>query len=69
MTLPSPTIVPIVSEDRETFFAFKKHRDKFLILLAAGVFDFQHGQIDINMHNGQIQQIYLNKLAYKRERE
>lgn len=67
MTQPAPVIIPIVKEDRDTFLAFKKHREKFLIFLEAGVFDFQHGQVNINMHNGQVQQIYLNALSYKRK--
>lgn len=61
-------IVPIVKEDRETFMAFKKHREKFLIFLHSGVFDFQQGQITVNMHNGQIQSVYCNDMRYKREK-
>lgn len=67
MTTPTPVAIPIVSEDRETFLAFKKHREKFLTFLEAGVFDLDHGQISINMHNGQIQQVYINRMTYKKE--
>lgn len=63
----APTIIPIVKEDRETFLAFKKHREKFLVFLEAGVFDLDHGQVNINMHNGQVQQIYVNRMTYKRD--
>lgn len=68
MTETTPVIVPIVKEDRETFLAFKKHREKFLVYLEAGVFDLDHGQITVNMHNGQVQTIHVNRMAYKREK-
>ena len=68
MTEPIPVIIPVVKEDRETFLAFKKHREKFLTLLEAGVFDLDFGQVNINMHNGQIQQVYLNRMTFKREK-
>lgn len=43
-----------------------QHMEKIIIMLNAGVFDFQNGKIEINCLNGQIQVININSRAYKR---
>jgi len=47
----------------------EKNKPKLLKLLEAGYFkieDVESGQININFHNGHIQNIFLNKMTYKR---
>lgn len=56
----------IVKEDADVFLAFQKHREKFLVLLEAGVFDLQGGQAEVNIINGQIQTVHIHNLTYKR---
>lgn len=65
-TAPTTPKITIIKEDAEVFLAFQKHRHKFVELLDAGVFDLVSGQVNLNINNGQIQQVYVNQLTYKR---
>lgn len=57
----------IAPEDPQILIAFKKHRLKFIALLQSGVFDLDSGQANININNGQIQNIFINQMTYKRD--
>lgn len=57
----------LTNEDADLFLAYQQNRDKFVILLEAGVFDFPSGTIQINVNNSQFQNVFLNKLAYQRK--
>ena len=57
----------IATEDPQIIFAFKLHREKFIILLKSGVFDLQSGKAEININNGVIQNVLLINQTYKRE--
>jgi len=59
-------IPTIVKEDADVFLAFQKHREKFLVLLQAGVLDLPSGQAEINIHNGQIQSVHIHNMTYRR---
>lgn len=52
----------------EITLAIQQHGEKFLVLLKAGIFDEQSGsaQIIINMHNGQVQTVHIDRMTYKR---
>ena len=54
-------------EDFIVFVSFKKHREKFLSLLKAGVFDLNSGRAEININNSQVQSIFLHSMTYKRD--
>ncbi len=43
-----------------------KDTEKILTMLQAGVFDLDSGKIEINIHNGQVQNIHINRMTYKR---
>lgn len=59
--------VLITGEDAQVFLAFKAHRDKFLTLLGAGVFDLEAGKVEINVHNGQVQNVHIHRMTYQRK--
>ena len=63
-------VVPIMitGEDAKVFLAFTANREKFLILLKAGVFDLDFGRAEINVHNGQVQNVHIDRMTYKREK-
>ena len=65
-----PKVIPVMltGEDARVFMAFKENREKFLVLLNAGVFGLDYGQAEINIHNSQIQNIHLHRMTYKREK-
>lgn len=44
-------------------------QEKILILIDAGVFDVEHGKVEINCNNGQIQSINIHRRTYKRASE
>jgi hypothetical protein len=58
--------VLLAAEDAQVFIAFKRHREKFLTLLSAGVFELQSGRVDISVHNGQIQGVHIYQQTFKR---
>ncbi len=62
------TSVLLTAEDANIFIAFKMNREKFLTLLAAGVFELDSGKAEINIHNGQIQNIHIHRMTYQRPR-
>jgi hypothetical protein len=71
MTEPLEQLKPgasvlLAAEDAQVFIAFKRHREKFLTLLSAGVFELQSGRADIAVHNGQIQGVHIYQQTYKR---
>lgn len=41
--------------------------EKVGVLVDAGFFSFDFGQVEINIHNSQIQNVYLHRRTYKRE--
>lgn len=53
-------------QDDKLYLEFEQNRDRFAILLKSGVFDLGNGKIEINCHNGQIQNIHIHRLTYKR---
>jgi hypothetical protein len=59
--------VLITGEDAQVFLAFKQNREKFLVLLTAGVFDLDAGKVVVNVHNHQIQTVHIDRMTYKRE--
>ena len=61
------TEILVVAEDPQIVLAFKTHREKFLTLLKAGVFDLQSGKAEININNGVIHNILLVNQTYRRE--
>uniref|UniRef100_A0A6H1ZR61 Uncharacterized protein n=1 Tax=viral metagenome TaxID=1070528 RepID=A0A6H1ZR61_9ZZZZ len=60
------TEILIAPEDSQIILAFKANRDKFIILLKAGVFELQSGKAEININNGVIQNVLLINQTYKR---
>lgn len=60
-------IITIGPNDVLVWRTFLKHRDKFIVLLEAGVFDAESGHFDLNVNNGQIQTVFYNRMTYKRE--
>lgn len=40
-------------------------QEAFKILREAGVFDLQHGKVTINMHEGHIQSIVIERRTYQ----
>lgn len=58
----------IAPEDANVFIAFKRHREKFLVLLEGGAFELDNGKVVVNVHNGQFQSIYVDRMTYRREK-
>lgn len=55
-------------QEAQTFRLFEKHRLEFEILLQAGVFAVPPScKIEINVHNSQIQNVYIHTQTYRRE--
>lgn len=60
--------VIIMPEEANTLLAFRKHREKFIELMQAGVFDLESGRAEIDVHNGQIQTVHIDRMTFKRGR-
>lgn len=58
--------VLLAAEDAQVFLSFKRHREKFLTLLSAGVFELDSGRADISVHNGLIQGVHIYRQTFKR---
>lgn len=55
-------------QEAQTFRLFEKHQAEFEVLLQAGVFSVPPScKIEINVHNGQIQNVYVHSQTYRRE--
>lgn len=57
----------IFREDDGLYLQFAKHRESFSALLEAGVFTIQSGKVVIDIHNGQVQNVHIDQLTYKRK--
>lgn len=57
----------LTSEEAKSFMIFRKHREKVEALIQAGALDLDYGKIEINIHNSQVQNVYVNKRTYIRE--
>jgi len=55
-------------EEAKLYQAFKKHREKFRVLLNGGVFEVEEGKTEINYHNNQIQSVFIHRMVYKHVR-
>ena len=60
------TKITLTQEDAKVYNAFRDNREKFIVLLNAGVFDLPSGKIEMNIHNEQIQSIHIHRMTYKR---
>ena len=56
----------ITNQEAAMYRMFKRHNEKFGIMLGAGVFEFDYGQVEMNMHDSLIQNIVLHRRTYKR---
>lgn len=56
----------ISEEDALLFEVFKKHKEKYIALLSAGVFSIEVGRAEISINNGQIHMVHIRKMTYKR---
>lgn len=65
--LPKTAHILLTGEDAKVFISFKANREKFIAMLAGGVFDLSSGQAVINVNNGQVQSIHIDQLTYKRQ--
>lgn len=58
----------LTKEEAVTFRLFEHHRMTFEALLNGGVFTAPPScKIEVNMHNGQVQNIYIHTQTYRRE--
>ena len=60
------TRITLTQEDAKIYYAFRENREKFIVLLEAGVFELKSGKIEVNIHNSQIQNIHIHRMTYKR---
>jgi len=60
------TQVLIAHERPEIILSFTKNREKIIALIEAGIFNIDSGKVEINIHNNQIQNIYTERMVYKR---
>jgi len=58
----------MADEDAVLFLKYMKHRDKFISLLTAGVFDLESGKVEVNLNNNMIQSVYLYHMTYKKSK-
>lgn len=65
----TPQNVRILDKDEATAFRlFERHRMIFETLLKGGVFDCPPScKIEVNMHNGQVQNVYIHTQTYRRD--
>lgn len=59
--IPSLTLA---GDDVALFLAAKENYVKFLALLESGIFSIDFGQAQVNVHDGHIQSIYVNRRTY-----
>lgn len=63
---PQPRV--LTKQESDLFRLFEKHSVAFETLLNAGVFTSPPMcKIEINMHNAQIQNVYIHTQTYRRE--
>ncbi len=67
--IPIKKVEILSPEEADAFRNFRKHREKFEILQAAGVFDTLFGKVSINLHNGQIQSVNIDNETYSIRRK
>lgn len=65
--IPIKKVEILSTEEAEAFRTFRRHREKFDILLQAGVFDLAYGKVTVSMHNRQIQAVNVDNQTYRRE--
>ncbi len=58
--------IVLTQEDTRIFGAFKRNHEKFIILLNSGLFDLDSGKVEVNVNNGQIQNVHVHKMTYSR---
>ena len=58
--------ITLSHKEAQEYRDFKQNADKFAILHKSGVFDLSHGKVEINCHNGKIQNIHIHRLTYRR---
>lgn len=67
-TAPQQNARVLTQEEASNFRLFEKHRALFDTLVKGGVFDAPSiCKIEINVHNGQIQNVYIHTQTYRRE--
>jgi len=55
-------------QEAQSFRLFEKYRLEFELLLQAGVLNTPPScKIEINIHNGQIQNVYIHTQTYRRD--
>lgn len=64
--LQTGTKITLTHEDAKIYHAFRKNREKFIVLLEAGVFDLESGKVEVNIHNTQVQNVHIHRMTYKR---
>lgn len=62
------SLIPILVPDRDakSFLVFMEHHDLFDALQEAGVFELQWGKAILNFGKGQVQNIVVEEVAWKR---
>lgn len=58
--------IKMTKEEWKLYQSFVQNKDRFAVLLSAGVFDLKQGKAEINCHNGDIHSVNIHTRTYKR---
>lgn len=65
----APQVRVLSKEEADAFRLFERHRMIFDALLKGGVFDAPPTcKIEMNLHNAQVQNIYIHTQTYRRDK-
>jgi hypothetical protein len=56
-------------EQAKAFVLYQRHFEKFLALVDGGVFNLDYGKAEINCHKGQIKDIHIHRITYKKDKD
>lgn len=59
--------VILVGAEAAAYLAMRRHAEKIVTLMNAGVFELQSGNAQVNFNNGVIQNVFINQVTYKRK--
>lgn len=57
----------LTKEEADAFTLIQKNIDKFIVMTKAGVFDLKFGNAVINYYDGEIRDIHINEVTYRKK--
>lgn len=60
-------MIKVAAIDGELWRVLVENQEKLRTLVESGVLELDYGTITINMHNGQVQSVHVEKRTYQRK--